>query len=85
MGFLVKRVREKIYVYEYMRLTNWRKVERYIKSLKELVRNFQASQFVDNSPESSYQRLTPSISLRIAEYVVNNLIEDMKKLVDRPG
>jgi len=44
LGFLVKRVKDKLYVYEYVKLPNGEKIERYIAPLEKLVRTYQAVQ-----------------------------------------
>jgi len=74
LGFIVEKVKGKLYVYEYAKLFDGAVVEKYVGSLEEIVRLYQATKASYDS-DRGYQRLKPRELKRIAQCIADNLME----------
>ena len=84
LGLIVKRVKGKLYVYEYVKVDG-KPITRYIGPLEEIVRTYQtlkAGITVNHTMRTRQLR-------RLAQYIVDNLMEKLREdpgvVVDRPG
>ena len=88
MGLMVKRVKGHLYVYEYIRLSRNRYVVKYIGSLEEIVRTYQAFKagLIVNQANRVFKR---SQLKQLAEMIVDNFLqkqgEEYINMVRRPG
>ena len=84
LGLIVKRVKGKLYVYEYVKVDG-KPITKYVGPLEEIVRTYQALKAgitVNHTMRTRQLR-------RLAQYIVDNLMEKLKEdpgvVVDRPG
>ncbi len=73
LGFMVKRVKGKLYVYEYVRV-NGKPIVRYVAPLEVLVRTYEAVQ----AGITVNQAWKPRTLRRLALYIVDNLMENLR-------
>ena len=78
LGLIVKRVKGKLYVYEYVRV-NGRAVEKYIGPLEEIVRTYQALK----AQITVIGRVRTKDLRPLAQYIADNLMENLKEAWSR--
>ncbi len=75
LGFLVKRVKGKLYVYEYLGIEGGKRIVKYVGPLEAMVRTYQAL----NAGITVNHKLTRKELRKLAEYIVDNLTHKRRK------
>ncbi len=75
LGFLVKRVKGKLYVYEYLGIEGGKRIVKYVGPLEAMVRTYQAL----NAGITVNHKLTRKELRKLAEYIVDNLTHKHRK------